>query len=194
MILSTTLVALTAPALAQLQGDWTPGAGAGYPDPKSENGTLTGRDADIDLVTRPTFTAEYSIQDNPGIELLAATPFKRLITLGGVVDACNTNQLSPTLSLNYHFPTNSIWKPHVDAGLNYTIFLDKDLSPGDTDIDDSFGVSLQADVNQMVAEKGAICLNVCWFDIDSDGPLDGTDIGGVEFAPFQIGLSDVHRF
>ncbi len=194
LTLSTALVALAVPAFAQSQGDWTLGIGVGYLDPKSDNGTLAGLDADIDSDTRPIFTAEYFIQDNLGIELLAAVPFKHDITLGGSVDAGSVKHLPPTLSLNYHFPTNSVWKPYVGAGLNYTIFFDEDSPLGDLNVDDSFGVSLQAGLDYMVSEKGAVRLNVRWFDIDSDVTLDGNDIGKAEIDPFLVGLSYVHRF
>ena len=77
----------------------------------------------MDADTRPIFTAEYFVRDNLGIELLAATPFSHEVTLGGSIDAGTVKHLPPTLSLNYHFPTNSVWKPYVGAGINYTIFL-----------------------------------------------------------------------
>ncbi|UAB89754.1 OmpW family protein [Ruegeria sp. SCSIO 43209] len=194
LTLSTALVALAAPAFAQSQGDWTVGVGVGYLDPKSDNGTLAGFDAEIDSDTRPIFTVEYFVQDNLGIELLASTPYKHDVTLGGSVDAGSVKHLPPTLSLNYHFPTNSAWKPYVGAGLNYTIFFEEDSPLGDLDLDNSFGVSLQAGLDYMVTEKGAVRLNVRWFDIDSDVKLDGNDIGTAEIDPFLIGLSYVHRF
>ncbi len=194
LTLSTALVALAAPAFAQSQGDWTVGVGVGYLDPKSDNGTLAGFDAEIDSDTRPIFTVEYFVQDNLGIELLASTPYKHDVTLGGSVDAGSVKHLPPTLSLNYHFPTNSAWKPYVGAGLNYTIFFEEDSPLGDLDLDNSFGVSLQAGLDYMVTEKGAVRLNVRWFDIDSDVKLDGNNIGTAEIDPFLIGLSYVHRF
>ncbi len=191
LTLSTALVALAGPALAQSQGDWTVGFGVGYLDPKSDNGTLAGADATIDADTRPIFTAEYFIRDNLGIELLAATPFKHNISLNGV-ETSSVKHLPPTLSLNYHFPTNSAWKPYVGAGLNYTIFFDESLDG--LEIDNSFGVSLQAGLDYMVSDAGAIRLNVRWFDIDSDVKLNGTDIGTAEIDPYLIGVSYVHRF
>ncbi len=192
LTLSTALVALAAPAMAQNKGDWTLGIGVGYLDPKSDNGTALGLDVDVDADTRPIFTAEYFIQDNLGIELLAATPFKHDITLGGSLDIGSVKHLPPTLSLNYHFPTNSVWKPYVGAGLNYTIFFDEDL-PG-LEIENSLGVAVQAGLDYMVTENGAIRLNVRWFDIDSDVKLNGTKIGEAEIDPWLVGVSYVHRF
>ncbi|GAA6161262.1 outer membrane beta-barrel protein [Ruegeria sp. HU-ET01832] len=195
LTLSTALVALAAPAFAQNQGDWTVGIGAGYLNPKSDNGTLAGLDADIDSDVSAIFTVEYFIRDNLGIELLAATPFNHNIALGGT-DLASTKHLPPTLSLNYHFDTGSAWKPYVGAGLNYTIFFDEKtpLGNGDLDIDNSFGVSLQAGIDYQITEKGAVRLNVRWFDIDSDVKLDGVDIGEAEIDPWLVGVSYVHRF
>ncbi|WP_170381691.1 OmpW/AlkL family protein [Ruegeria atlantica] len=190
---STALVALAAPAMAQNQGDWTVGVGVGYLEPKSDNGTLTGGlDVEVDSDTRPIFTVEYFVRDNLGIELLAATPFEHDITLNGSIDAGSVKHLPPTLSLNYHFPTNSVWKPYVGAGLNYTIFFDEEL-PG-LELDNSFGIALQAGLDYMVTEKGAVRLNVRWFDIDSDVSLGGTDIGTAEIDPWLVGVSYVHSF
>ncbi|WP_108861591.1 OmpW family protein [Ruegeria sp. Alg231-54] len=194
MTLSTALVAFAAPAFAQSQGDWTVGVGVGYLNPKSDNGTLAGQKAEIDSDTRPIFTAEYFIRDNLGIELLAATPFKHTVTLGGSTEAGTVKHLPPTLSLNYHFPTNSAWKPYVGAGLNYTIFFDEQSALGDLKVDDSFGVSLQAGLDYMVSDNGAVRLNVRWFDIDTDVKLNGTKIGKADIDPFLVGVSYVHKF
>ncbi len=194
LTLSTALAGLAVPAFAQSQGDWTLGVGVGYLDPKSDNGTIANSDAEIDADTRPIFTAEYFIRDNLGIELLAATPFSHDITLGGSIDAGSVKHLPPTLSLNYHFPTNSAWKPYVGAGLNYTIFFDEQSDLGELKVDNSFGVSLQAGLDYMVTEKGAVRLNVRWFDIDSDVTLDGAEIGTAEIDPWLVGVSYVHQF
>ncbi len=194
LALSTALVALAAPAFAQNQGDWTVGVGVGYLDPKSDNGTLAGLDADVDADTRPIFTAEYFVRDNLGIELLAATPFSHEVTLGGSIDAGTVKHLPPTLSLNYHFATNSAWKPYVGAGINYTIFFDEKSALGDLELDNSVGLALQAGLDYMVTEKGAVRLNVRWFDIDSDVKLNGADIGTAEIDPWLVGVSYVHRF
>ena len=194
LTLSTALVALSAPAFAQSQGDWTVGVGVGYVDPKSDNGTLAGFSTEVDSDVRPIFTVEYFIRDNLGIELLAATPFEHDVTLGGSVDAGSVKHLPPTLSLNYHFPTNSAWKPYVGAGLNYTTFFDEESPLGDLKVDDSFGVALQAGLDYMVSDAGAVRLNVRWIDIDSDVSLNGTDIGTVEIDPWVFAASYVHRF
>lgn len=194
LTLSTALVALASPVLAQNQGDWTVGIGAGYLEPKSDNGTLAGLDAEVDSDVSAIFTVEYFVRDNLGIELLAATPFSHEVTLGGSVDAGSLKHLPPTLSLNYHFDTGTAWKPYVGAGINYTIFFDESSALGDLELDNSVGLALQAGLDYAITEKGAVRLNVRWFDIDSDVSLDGADIGEAEIDPWLIGVSYVHRF
>ncbi|MBO9413848.1 MULTISPECIES: OmpW family outer membrane protein [unclassified Ruegeria] len=194
LTLSTALVALASPVLAQNQGDWTVGIGAGYLEPKSDNGTLAGLDAEVDSDVSAIFTVEYFVRDNLGIELLAATPFSHEVTLGGSVDAGSLKHLPPTLSLNYHFDTGTAWKPYVGAGINYTIFFDESSALGDLELDNSVGIALQAGLDYAITEQGAVRLNVRWFDIDSDVTLDGADIGEAEIDPWLIGVSYVHRF
>lgn len=192
--LTTALAALAAPALAQSKGDWTVGVGAGYIDPKSDNGSLADLASKVGSDTRPIFTVEYFIRDNLGIELLASTPYEHDVKLNGSIDAGSVKHLPPTLSMNYHIPTSSVWKPYVGAGLNYTIFFDEQSPLGELSADNSFGISLQAGLDYLVTEKGAVRLNVRWFDIDTDVELNGTDIGTAEVDPWLIGLSYVHRF
>jgi len=194
LTLSAAFIALATPMFAQSQGDWTVSIGVGNVDPKSDNGTVAGLDADVGSSTRPIFTAEYFVRDNLGIELLASTPFGHDVTLSGGIDAGSARQLPPTLSLNYHFQTNSAWKPYVGAGINYTIFYDESSALGDLDLDNSVGLALQAGLDYAITEKGAVRLNVRWFDIDTDVSLNGTDIGTAEVDPWLVGVAYVHRF
>ncbi|MCV6584922.1 MAG: outer membrane beta-barrel protein [Marinibacterium sp.] len=194
-LLASALIAVAGvPAFAQSQGDWTVGVGVGYLSPKDDNGTLAGGKASIDSDTRPIFTAEYFIRDNLGIELLAATPFKHDINIAGIGDAGTVKHLPPTLSLNYHFQTDSAFTPYIGAGLNYTTFFDEQSDLGKLSVDDSWGIALQAGVDYAVSERGAVRLNLRWFDIDSDVTLEGNNIGKAEIDPWLVGLTYVHRF
>jgi len=187
------LCALTAPALAQTQGDWTLGVGVGYVNPKSDNGTLAGAAATVDENTQLTFTAEYFIRDNLGIELLAATPFEHDVSLNGTY-AATVNHLPPTLSLNRHFPTQSTVKPYVGIGVNYTTFFDETTPGGTISLDDSWGIAVQAGVDFAVSDRGSIRLNARWIDIDSDVTLNGAAVGTAEIDPVVLNIAYVHRF
>lgn len=194
LLVTSALALMSGPALAQSQGDWTLGIGVGYVDPKSDNGDLAGLEADVDSDESLVFTAEYFVRDNLGVELLAALPFEHDIALDGLGDIGSTKHLPPTLSLNYHFPTNSPWKPYVGAGINYTYFFDEDSDLGDLELDNSWGYALQAGIDYQFSDTGAVRFNVRYIDIETDAELDGADIGTAEIDPVIFTVAYVYGF
>ncbi|MFV1440517.1 MULTISPECIES: OmpW/AlkL family protein [unclassified Phaeobacter] len=193
LALSAALAALAGPALAQSQGDWTLGIGIANVNPKSDNGTLAGAAATIDDDTALTFTAEYFIRDNIGIELLAASPFEHDISLNGAYTA-TTKHLPPTLSVNYHFPTQTKFKPFVGVGINYTTFFEESSPAGVISLDDSVGLALNLGADWQISDRGALRVNVRYMDIETDVTLNGTKIGTAEIDPVTVGFGYVHRF
>ncbi|WP_299687242.1 OmpW family outer membrane protein [uncultured Tateyamaria sp.] len=191
-LLLTALAATS--ATAQSQGDWTLGVGLGAVLPKSDNGTVASTAATVDDGYALTITGEYFFRDNWGIELLAATPFAHDITLSGIGFAGSVDHLPPTLSLNYHFPTQSAWTPYLGVGVNYTTFTDVDSPLGDLDLDDSWGLAVQAGVDYAISDKDAFRANIRWIDIDSDVTLNGVDIGTAEIDPIVVNFAYVRRF
>lgn len=194
LALTTALTALAAPAFAQSQGDWTFGVGIANVNPKSDNGIVAGGATTIDDNTQLSLTAEYFIRDNIGIELLAATPFEHDITIAGVGYAGSTRQLPPTLSINYHFPTQGKFKPFAGIGVNYTTFFEESSPLGVLELDDSWGFAAQIGADYQISDRGALRLNVRYMDIDTDVRLNGAAIGTAEIDPIVVGLSYVHRF
>ncbi len=194
LLLSTALAVVAGPALAQSQGDWTVGIGVGNVNPKSDNGDLAGSGADIDDDTRPIFTFEYFVRDNLGVELLLATPFKHDISLDGLGEIGSTKHLPPTLSLNYHFPTNSAWKPYIGAGINYTNFFKEKSSLGKLELDNSWGFAVQAGVDYMLTDTGMLRFTARYIDIETDAELDGADIGTAKIDPVVLSVSYVMKF
>lgn len=192
--------ALSAPAFAQSAGDWLLSVGVGYVVPKDDNGQLTSSDIDVSVgdSTQLTFTAEYFVWDNIGVELLAALPFTHDIELDGLGEVAETTQLPPTLSLQYHFPTGEQWTPFVGVGINYTTFWDTEtkgaLKGTDLKLDDSWGVALHAGVDLWLNERNGLRADVRWIDINTQAELNGDDIGDVEVDPWVFGFSYVHRF
>ncbi|AUR02994.1 OmpW family protein [Phaeobacter sp. HS012] len=193
LALSAALAALAGPALAQSQGDWTLGVGIANVNPKSDNGTVAGAAATIGDDTALTFTAEYFIRDNIGIELLAASPFEHDISLNGAYTA-TTKHLPPTLSVNYHFPTQTKFKPFVGVGINYTTFFEESSPAGVISLDDSVGLALNLGADWQISDRGALRVNVRYMDIETDVTLNGTKIGTAEIDPVTVGFGYVHRF
>ena len=115
-------LAVAAPAFAQSAGDMTLGLGIGWVNPEGADGL--GGQLDVKDDARPTRTFEYFVADNIGIEILAATPFEHDILVGGT-SIGSTKHLPPTLSVNYHVPTNGSITPFFGAGINYTFFFNE---------------------------------------------------------------------
>ena len=197
------VLALTAtPALAQSAGSWTVGIGAHNVAPKSDNGTLTATPLgnltmDVGSNVRPTITGEYFLQDNLGIEVLAALPFQHDISVAGVGKVGSTRHLPPTVSLQYHFGQGKV-KPFVGLGVNYTRFFSTKaegaIAGASLDLSDSWGLAAHLGVDFKVGEKGAIRLDYRKVDIDTRVKLNGANLGTkntVNIDPSVYGIAYV---
>lgn len=186
---------LGATAHAQEAGDWIVRVGVGNVDPKSDNGDI----ASVDSGTAAVFNATYMMTDNIGIELLAATPFTHDIKLAaGGTRVGETKHLPPTLSVQYHFDTNSAIRPYVGAGLNFTIFFDEEttgpLAGTNLDLEESFGIAAQVGADWDFSDNMFANLDVRWINIETDAQLDGAPLETVEIDPIVYSLTLGWRF
>ena len=199
LALALVLGGAATPALAQSAGTWTVGIGAHQVNPKSDNGTLAGGTLPVEVESnvRPTFTGEYFIADNLGIEVLASLPFKHDIAIDGLGTVGETKHLPPTVSLQYHFGQGKV-KPFVGAGVNYTKFFSEEtsgaLEGADLELSASWGLAAHAGVDFKVGDKGAIRVDARWIDIDSDVSVEGQDLGTVNIDPLVYGAAYVFSF
>lgn len=179
-------------------------------DPKTDNGSIDsgvpivgGAQIDVDDDTQVGFTGEYFITPSLGVELLASLPFEHDVSVNGT-QIGSTKHLPPTLSLNYHFNTNGNFIPYVGAGINYTNFFDEDDNgvlgqtlgaDVDFELDDSWGVAVQAGVDMLVQENTMINFSVRWADIDTDVDVSGVGtVGEAEIDPIIISLMLGYKF
>ena len=200
--LAAVLALAATPALAQSAGSWTVGIGAHNVAPKSDNGTLTATPLgnltmDVGSNVRPTITGEYFLQDNLGIEVLAALPFQHDINVAGVGKVGSTKHLPPTVSLQYHFGQGKL-KPFVGVGVNYTRFFSTKaegaIAGANLDLSDSWGLAAHLGVDFKVGEKGAIRLDYRKVDIDTRVKLNGANLGTkntVNIDPSVYGIAYV---
>lgn len=184
-----------AAAHAQEAGDWIVRVGLGNVDPKSDNGDVASVDSGVAAV----FNATYMMTNNIGIELLAATPFEHDIKLAADgTRVGQTKHLPPTLSVQYHFDTDSAFKPYVGAGLNYTLFFDErtsgPLAGTDLELDDSFGIAAQVGTDWNISDTMFANLDVRWINIETDAELDGAPLETVEIDPIVYSLTLGWRF
>jgi len=162
----------------------------------------------VESNTQLGITFDYALNDNWVLELIAATPFSHDISgevgLSGA-DIGSTKQLPPTLLAQYHFgDSNSVFRPFIGTGLNYTIFFDEQagqdlkttLGTDDVEIklDDSFGLAAQVGFNYMLNEKWGIHAMASYMDIDSDAVVyaDGkkalTSTVNIDPMVFMLGM------
>lgn len=213
-------------ALAYEEGDWIVRVGATMvdPDASSDIVTLNGADAfggskvDVEDDTQLGLNVEYMLSPNLGVELLAATPFEHTVTAKGTLgtvlagnggkDVANVKHLPPTLSLNYHFDTNSGFQPYIGVGINYTVFFSEDGSSeleatlgSDTDVelDDSWGLAAQMGVNYHVDDKWMINASVRYIDISTDAEITVKANGAkiktdVDIDPYVYTVSVGYKF
>jgi outer membrane protein len=172
--------------------------------------------ADVDDDTQVGLIPVYMMTEQVAIELLAASPFEHDISLkgkGGVnVDAGSTKHLPPTLSVQW-YPRGgkSGWQPYVGLGVNYTIFFDEDTTKEldetlnailgatkvDLNLDNSFGLALQAGVDFPLSDHWAINAGVWYMDIDTNAKVK-TDVGNVDFKvdidPWVYNVGIAYKF
>lgn len=203
LLMAAVVAGLSMTAMAETAGTWTVGVGAGYVDPDSDNGSLAegAFQTEVDYDVRPTFTAEYFVADNVGVELLAALPFHHDIDLkdadGNILKA-KTQHLPPTLSLQYHFDNvHANVKPFIGVGANYTTFFKERIYDGEDsklEIDDSWGVAGHVGLDFKLNPTDAVRIDARYIDLEPDVKLNGADIGTVEINPWVYGISYVKRF
>ncbi len=191
LVAATALVVVfSSAANAYEKGDWLLRVGVGHVDPKSDNGDI----ASVDSGTALVFNGTYFFTPNVGFEILAATPFSHDIELAADgTKVGETKHLPPTFSLQYHFDTQSAFRPYVGAGLNYTLFFDEEttgpLAGTSLSLDDSFGLAAQVGADFDISDTMFVNFDVRWIDINTDAELDGVALEEVEIDPVVYSLT-----
>jgi outer membrane protein len=176
-------------------GDWLLRAGVHQVDPKSNNHPVVGVAADESL----TLSLSYFFTDRIAVDVLAAYPFTHAITLNADGSKVGqTSHMPPTVSLQYHFLPDAVFRPYVGAGLNYTVFFDEEtqgaLAGTRLSLKDSWGLAAEFGVDIALNDNWALNLSIRWFDIDTDATLDGVALGTVEIDPYAYGLMFTRKF
>lgn len=193
-------------------GDWIARGGLGVVAPDGDGADIGpgGPTVDVDDGYAATITVAYMVTDHIGVELLASTPFNHDIDLGGGFGTIGeTDQLPPTLSLQYHFGPFGRIQPYVGAGVNYTIFFNEDTKGalnGDVlNLDDSIGLAGQVGFDWHFDNKWLVNLDVRYISIETDaklaGPTTATLTGGstlkiddVEIDPWVFSINVGYNF
>jgi outer membrane protein len=191
---------LSANVMALEAGDFFARVGLGYVSPDTDSGNLVvggtelaGVQIDVGNNTRPIIEVGYMATDNIGVEVLAAWPFKHDIDAAGVLDGAGklgeTSHLPPTVSLQYYFTPDSVFRPYVGVGVNYTTFFSEDTTstldttlggPSSLSISDSFGLAAQIGADFDISDNLFLNLSVRYIQIEADATIKTqTDTGQV---------------
>ncbi|AYH44213.1 OmpW family outer membrane protein [Azoarcus sp. DN11] len=202
VIASMLALGVASPAAhAYKAGDFIVRAGAAKVDPEigeshvssTATGRIPGSKVDVSDDTQLGLTFGYMLTDHVGVELLAATPFKHSVSVGGLPAGLNgklatIEQLPPTVTVQY-FPmdASSKWQPYIGAGINYTTFFNESLTSarkaqGFSELDrkHSFGLALQAGVDYMLTDRIVLNAAVWRIDIDSEATARHAALGKVK--------------
>jgi outer membrane protein len=230
-VLAVALAGASLMGQAYEQGDWILRVGATTVDPDTSSDDInlpTGlvAEADVDKDTQLGIIPVYMITDTFAVEVLAATPFEHDIEAQGKgaisgtnLDAGSTKHLPPTVSVQW-YPRGgqSGWQPYIGAGLNYTVFFDEDVdnqlvgllgsltdgavNSADLDLDDSFGLALQAGVDIPFNEHWALNVGVWYLDIDTTAEITAKANGAtaakvkfdVDIDPWVYNIGVAYKF
>lgn len=176
------------------KGDWLLRFGATMVAPDASSSGVVADDAvDVDDATSLSVDVTYMFRDNIGFELLAAYPFTHDITLNGTKIA-ETDQLPPTISVQYHFRPKTNVRPYAGIGLNYTTFFSESITTEGTNagltslsLDDSVGLALQGGIDIDISKKWYLNLVLRYINIETTAKTNVGDIN-VDINPWVYTL------
>lgn len=211
LLSASALIAVLGVAQAE-QGDWlvrgraivvAPNTDSSGVNPGFPNGTVEVKDAVV-----PELDFTYFVRDNWGLELILATSphdLKGKDDLSALGKVADVMALPPTLTLQYHFQPEASVRPYAGVGVNYTLFYNESASSslenaiGNTsiDLDDSFGVAVQAGVDIDLNEKWFLNADIKYITISTDATLttgSAVNTVSVDINPIVAGIGIGTRF
>ncbi len=148
----------------------------------------------------PELDISYYFTDNIAAELILGTTYANISgagTIAGLGTVGKVWVLPPTLTLQYHFTNMGAFKPYVGAGINYTMFYSqKPLGPFTSiDVEDTFGVALQAGFDYMVDEHWGFNFDVKKLFLEPKWTANGGTLSGkAKLNPWLVGAGVTYRF
>ena len=200
------MLSISLPASAYEAGDLVLRAGAAGVLPTGESETISeiapGAKVEADDDWSLGLTGTYMVTDNIGVGLLAAWPFEHDIDAKGSISSLDkvgeTKHLPPTVTLQYHFETESSFHPFIGVGVNYTYFFDEETSGAlnglDLDLDDSWGLAGEIGLDYDVGNDWLISGQVWYIDIDTEADLEGVGKFDVDIDPWVVMLGVGKKF
>lgn len=166
-----------------------------------------GADAKIPDVVVPTATITYFLTKNWAIEAICCTAHvkaKGTNALSGAGDIVDAWVLPPIITAQYRFDRTAGFQPYVGVGAQWIHYwagkADNALGASSVDIDDSFGLALQAGIDYDLGDGWSLNLDVkkTWVDTTitwKNTQFTGTDIkADLDLDPLWVTASLGYRF
>ena len=147
----------------------------------------------------PEFDVSYFFTKNIAAELVLTWPQQVNINMGGA-NAGKISALPPSLLMQYHFTDLGPLKPYVGAGVNYTIFGNRQNFP-------ALGNSVQVDQSSLgvVAQVGAdymfdknwgmnVDLKYATMSTNVNTVQGNTNLGKLTLNPFMPAVGVTYKF
>ena len=183
------------------------------PDESAKIGIIGG-DANISNTLIPELDFTYFFTKNISAELILGTTKHDVSTIGSDISAIggptsadidlgSVYLLPPTLTLQYHFLTEEVFRPYIGAGVNYTIFYNEKQGSIVKDIkyDNSFGYAFQVGFDLMIDDTFFINADVKKLFLNTDVTVDASNLApglsipaDVDINPWLIGLGVGMKF
>ena len=165
---------------------------------KTAAGVDTGLKADVSDDVMPTLGVTYFFTDNIAADLTLGTTRHSVKVLGlaGNPKVYETWVLPPVLTVQYHFNPKGRVSPYIGAGVNYMLFYSGSDKNGFTvDLDDGFGLAVQAGVDYALQGKYSLNADVKKVFFDTDANINsGALKSKVDLNPWVVSLGVGYKF
>ena len=165
---------------------------------KTAAGADSSLHVDVSDDWMPTLGFTYFVADHWAVEAILGATQHEVKAKGPGTDVAvhETWVLPPVVTLQYRPTPNATFSPYVGAGVSYMAFFEgKDKNGFDVDLEDGFGVALQAGVDWNLSGPWTLNLDAkkVWFDTDAkinDGALKSS----VALDPWVVSLGVGRKF
>lgn len=160
--------------------------------PDTSSKPVTGVDVANKLA--PDVDVSWFFNKHLAVELLLTVPQTHKVSLNGS-SLGKAQHLPPSLLLQYHQPMGERLRPYAGAGINYTLFTDRNLDGGLKLDASSFGPAIQAGMDIAIKDGWYFNVDVKKIWIDSDvSDASGAFVTHVNIDPLVVGAGIGYAF
>ena len=143
--------------------------------------------------TIPEVDVSYFVTPNIAAELVLSDPQHVDINLGGS-SLGSVKVLPPTLLLQYHFNDLGPFKPYVGAGINYSLFTSRSVTPTIQVDSSSYGLAAQVGFDYMLDQHWLLNVDAKYVQMSTKVTAGGVNQGKLNLNPTLIGVGVGYRF